>query len=152
MILIGTLKWPSRIPLPCRIDSLTVQNRLPGDIRSEKTYQHVHNRPYGDFRFFGLQLGLDHHFGCVQSRLRLNPSLTPFSCFKCCKSDKNRFFSFSHRPQTINNVKKRPKDFFCVILSNLSKVDFFPGRDRKIYVPIFTVFSQFFRGESSNLE
>ena len=102
-----------------------VQNRLPCDIPSGKTYQHVHNRPYGDFRFFGLQLGLDHDLGCVQSRLRLNPSLTPFSCFKCCKSAKNRFFFISHRPQTINNVKKRPKDCFCAILSNLDKVDFF---------------------------
>ena len=36
-------------------DSVTVQNRFFGEILSEKTYQYVYNRPYGDFRFFHLK-------------------------------------------------------------------------------------------------
>ena len=137
----------------------TVQNRFPnhaepisGWTSVRKTYEHVYTRPYGDFQIFGLQLGLDHRLGYVQSWLRWNPSLTPFGYLNCCKPDKNRFFFISHSTQTIKNGKAGFEDCFWSILSNLEKVVFFFAEvDRKWKVPIFTVFSRIFRGKSDML-
>jgi len=142
--------WSDQMAFPnslkVQFDSVIMQNRFPGDILSEKTYQHFYNRQYGDFRFFGLQVGLDHPLGCVQSWLRWNPSLTPFGDFIRRKPKKNRFFFICHNPQNMKNAKKGPKECFWPILSNLEKVDFFSrgwSKKKKCrYLQFFHEFSE----------
>ena len=142
--------WSDQMAFPhllkVQFDCLIMQNRFPGDLASDKKYQHLYNRPYGDFQFFGLQIRLYHRLDCVQSCLRGSPSLTPFSSFNCCKPAKNQFFLASDSAQTTKMQKNVLKPVFDRFWAFQEKSFFFFEDDRQFArADIYSFFTNFQR-------